>query len=277
MPGGGDAGTPIHADRTHQHPADRGGQHRLSVDCDFSADEHLCCLGRVSPGRNGGARNGAAAPDRYAGAAPDRNAGANPDRNGRAKPDGYGRANPDRHAGARPDRHAGAMTTLHSRSPHRRTAGQSLAEFAMVVPVLFLLILGIIEAGRFGFYYHSLNHATGEGARYAIVHGENAFDKCPSGPLPPGSTSNDCDPDGNNVRARIAAESFGLSDAGGLTYGWPGDSRFPLYHHNDGSDAFNQPGRNVTVRLDYVYPLLVPLDLLPEITIRTETTLVINN
>mgnify|MGYP000500059501 CR=1 FL=1 len=65
-----------------------------------------------------------------------------------------------------------------------RSRGQALVEFALVAPLLFLLILGTIEAGRFIFYYELLNHAAREGARYAIVHG--ARSDCPSGPPPPG-------------------------------------------------------------------------------------------
>ena len=41
----------------------------------------------------------------------------------------------------------------------------------LVAPVFFLLLFGIIEGGRFIFYHETLNNATREGARYAIVHG----------------------------------------------------------------------------------------------------------
>ena len=54
-----------------------------------------------------------------------------------------------------------------------RGSGQAMVEFALVAPMLFLLILGTIEAGRFIFFQELLNHATREGARYAIVHGNN--------------------------------------------------------------------------------------------------------
>ncbi len=176
------------------------------------------------------------------------------------------------------------MDASSSRIPARLARGQALAEFALVIPILVLLILAVIEGGRFVFYLHSLEHAAREGARYAIVHGENAFDKCPSGPLPPGSNANNCDPDGDNVRDVVAEASFGLSGAGGLTYGWPDDPRFPLYYvqapspgNPDGTPGYNTTGNTVTVRLRYVYPPLVPIDFIPPITISVETSLVINN
>jgi hypothetical protein len=45
---------------------------------------------------------------------------------------------------------------------------QALIEFALVSPVLLLLLFGIIDIGRAVFYYDTLNHAAREGARVAV-------------------------------------------------------------------------------------------------------------
>jgi TadE-like protein len=45
---------------------------------------------------------------------------------------------------------------------------QALIEFALVSPVLLLLLFGIIDIGRAVFYYDTLNHAAREGARTAV-------------------------------------------------------------------------------------------------------------
>ena len=45
---------------------------------------------------------------------------------------------------------------------------QALIEFALVSPVLLLLLFGVIDIGRAVFYYDTLNHAAREGARTAI-------------------------------------------------------------------------------------------------------------
>ena len=45
---------------------------------------------------------------------------------------------------------------------------QALIEFALVSPVLLLLLFGIVDIGRAIFYYDTLNHAAREGARAAI-------------------------------------------------------------------------------------------------------------
>lgn len=44
---------------------------------------------------------------------------------------------------------------------------QALIEFALVSPVLLLLLFGTIDIGRAVFYYDTLNHAAREGARVA--------------------------------------------------------------------------------------------------------------
>ncbi len=45
---------------------------------------------------------------------------------------------------------------------------QSLIEFALISPVLLLLLFGIIDIGRAVFYYDTLGHAAREGARAAV-------------------------------------------------------------------------------------------------------------
>ena len=94
-----------------------------------------------------------------------------------------------------------------------RSRGQALVEFALVAPLLFIAILGIIEAGRFIFHYEVMNHATREGARYAIVHGADST--CPSGP-PPFGTENPCDPAGDNVKAAVQEAALDLAGLGDL-------------------------------------------------------------
>jgi len=50
----------------------------------------------------------------------------------------------------------------------RSQRSQALIEFALVSPVLLLLVFGIIDLGRAIFYYDTLNHAAREGARVAV-------------------------------------------------------------------------------------------------------------
>jgi hypothetical protein len=86
---------------------------------------------------------------------------------------------------------------------HHRQRSQSLAEFALVAPVLLLVVFGIVDLGRAVFYYNTLAHAAREGARVAerasaplpadadvlaAVRGQAtgvsvAVNPCPNGPL----------------------------------------------------------------------------------------------
>jgi hypothetical protein len=53
---------------------------------------------------------------------------------------------------------------------HRPAAGQGLVEFALVVPVLVFLIMGIIDFGRIIAIYNEASNATREGLRYGLVN-----------------------------------------------------------------------------------------------------------
>jgi Flp pilus assembly protein TadG len=157
------------------------------------------------------------------------------------------------------------------RSPQGRRRGQALVEFALVVPFFFLLLFGIIEAGRFIFYYESLSHATREGARYAIVNGANTLG-CPSGPAAPGTSA--CDTSGANVVARVRQAALGVPSTG-ITVDrcwWYTACNYAT--HGDGDNA---RGATVTVAASFTYSTLLPLVPLPPITVNAESTLVINN
>lgn len=52
----------------------------------------------------------------------------------------------------------------------KNAKGQSSVEFALVLPVLILLLLGIMEFGRIFAGYLELQNAARDGARYAAIH-----------------------------------------------------------------------------------------------------------
>jgi hypothetical protein len=154
----------------------------------------------------------------------------------------------------------------------RRSKGQTLVEFALVAPWFFLLLFGIIEGGRFVFFYEVLNNATREGARYAIIHGSNAADGCPSGPMDGG---NPCDPSGAKVKTAVVNAAFRLAGVGQFksleAYWCPTSGPKPC----PGGELYNDRGNPVTVRATFTYQAVMPL--LPPIDITSESTLVINN
>ncbi len=135
-----------------------------------------------------------------------------------------------------------------------------MVEFALVIPVFLLILLGTFETGRFIFNYNVLNNATRDGARYAIVHGSNSF--CPSGPMPE-DAPNWCDPTGAKVVQRVRDSSYGIEGSlVNVTVSW---------------DPNNSRESTVTVTADYTYSTLIPLLPLPSITVHAESTRVVNN
>jgi Flp pilus assembly protein TadG len=64
-----------------------------------------------------------------------------------------------------------AIRHLRRRSSQR---GQGLVEFALVLPVLILLLIGMMEFGYFFFIYSSANTAAREAVRYGSAAGDSA-------------------------------------------------------------------------------------------------------
>src|SRR5687768_311758 len=65
----------------------------------------------------------------------------------------------------------------------RRQEGQALVEFALIAPLFFLLVAGIIQFGVALNYWLDLQRIANQGARWAVV---NTYPGCPrSGPDAP--------------------------------------------------------------------------------------------
>lgn len=141
--------------------------------------------------------------------------------------------------------------------------GQAITEFALVAPVLFLLVLGVIEVGRFVLAYEAANNAVREGTRYAIVHGFSSI--APVGPTP-AAPDNACPPttvSSAAVANVVQQNAYTLAPATAIVACWP--------------DGTNIRGQRVSVSADFPFRLLTPLVPLPPINIHAESTLVINN
>jgi len=59
---------------------------------------------------------------------------------------------------------------LSHRRDGRRTRGQALVEFALVIPIFLLIVVALFDLGRAVFAYNTLTNAAREGARIAIVN-----------------------------------------------------------------------------------------------------------
>lgn len=52
--------------------------------------------------------------------------------------------------------------------------GQALVEMALVLPLIFLLLFGVMEMGRIGYAYLTVSNAAREGARTATIGGSDS-------------------------------------------------------------------------------------------------------
>jgi Flp pilus assembly protein TadG len=82
-------------------------------------------------------------------------------------------------------------------APRRRRrlgqSAQSLTEFALILPVLMLILLGVVDFGRVFYYWTSIANAAREGARYGITH--------------PTAITSTCKADPSNVKYRVKQEA----------------------------------------------------------------------
>jgi len=144
------------------------------------------------------------------------------------------------------------MANHRLRQLKRSTSGQSLAEFALVLPVLLLVFMGIFEFGRFYYTRLTLQHAVREATRYAIT----------------GQTQTDPET-GEPISRANSIVSVILANTATLHVDLDGISIDPA----DGGG----PEEIVRVRVDFGYDFEMPLvkDLLPEsgVTLSYETAM----
>jgi Flp pilus assembly protein TadG len=60
----------------------------------------------------------------------------------------------------------------------KREKGQSLVEFALLVPVLLIILAGVLDLGRLYYVYVTITDAASEGATYAAIHPEDSDEIC---------------------------------------------------------------------------------------------------
>lgn len=126
------------------------------------------------------------------------------------------------------------------RFARRDEGGQSLVEFALVLPVLLLIITGIFDLGRAVWQENTLAYAAREGTRFAIVHGSGYPD--PAQIAWPGNTA--------GVANVVRAAAVGVPNVT-VTVSWPGPNGIA----GDSDDCYD---RNCPVSVDAVAPF-VPL------------------
>ncbi len=89
----------------------------------------------------------------------------------------------------------------------RRDEGQGVVEFALILPLFVVLVVGLLDVARAVWQENTLAFAAREGTRYAIVHG--TLSSSPTGPGAPTFTAPDQD---SAVTAAVLRYTSGLSN-----------------------------------------------------------------
>ncbi len=57
--------------------------------------------------------------------------------------------------------------------PRRKERGQELVEYALILPIMLLILMSILDLGRAVYYYSAIHNSAREGARYGIINPED--------------------------------------------------------------------------------------------------------
>jgi Flp pilus assembly protein TadG len=130
--------------------------------------------------------------------------------------------------------------------------GQSLVEFALLLPLMLLIITGLFDVSRAVWEENTLAYAAREGTRFAIVHGSAG-----TGPLPDGWAYGAADPTDVNdhvigyVKTVVKAAAIGVPNVTVVV-------TYPDTYPNTGNPPIRCADRNCRVIVDASAPF-VPL------------------
>ncbi len=159
----------------------------------------------------------------------------------------------------------------------RDQRGSKLAEFALVVTLFFMLIIGILDCSIALYAHHFVAWAAQEGSRYAAVRGADWSADC-STSAPPGFTLNyDCTASASDIQNYVQSlappglVSSSITVNTTSSFVWPGTtpdcSTAPC---TACSSSNNKQG--CFVRVQVTYPFTFTLPLLPHSNLNLSAT-----
>jgi len=165
----------------------------------------------------------------------------------------------------------------------RAERGQTLVEFALILPIFILLLVSIFDLGRVVWANDTLSNAAREAARFAIVHGGAQSTACPVGPpgsktnIPPAST--DCPfPSPSKQSIYDVATGWASSAGTNVTVTACYWSITPCTGNTDEANATNDRGMNVTVTVSSNVGLTAPALIgFGSISLSSSSTMLVNH
>jgi Flp pilus assembly protein TadG len=131
----------------------------------------------------------------------------------------------------------------------RRNRGNTIVEFALTLPIFILLVIGIVEFGYYFFVQHTLQYATREGMRLALV-GRQLTD-------PSGTTLSR---EASIIKTIQDNVAIAVKPAAVNIYIYPVTSSYQdPSNWNTAPPTAGNPGDYMRVRSTYVHKLFTPL------------------
>ncbi len=162
--------------------------------------------------------------------------------------------------------------------PRRR--GQTLVEFALVLPIFLLLVFAVIDGGRYIFLSSALSNAAREGARLGSVEAwwkgsSDASCGTAGGPVCPANTTALI----NHITAAANRQMapFGSVDNVYIRCDAAGNAP-PTGNWTTKTCTGNSPGGTISVRVNYTWDAITPLvaNIMGSITTSGSATVSIN-
>lgn len=143
------------------------------------------------------------------------------------------------------------------RRKKRHDRGQGLVEFALVIPMFLLLVMGIVEFGRLMAVYTGITSASREGARYGAAVGENVT-----------GVENFRDCTGIREAAKRVGVLAGLEDADIIIHY---DNPTTGFYSSTCPPAQLELGDRIVVQVNQTYEPIVPLIGIPPLPLASES------
>jgi hypothetical protein len=146
---------------------------------------------------------------------------------------------------------------MNGRASHR---GQSLVEFALILPIFLMLLVAIFDVGHVVWANNAISTAAREATRFAVVHGGNS--SCPVGPHSatqsyPMPASSACPFPSDSVQAIKEEAAHWLSGVGGSVNVWVCYGNVTTCT-SDQNTSDNARGNPVTVTIQVSVGLAAP-------------------
>lgn len=150
-----------------------------------------------------------------------------------------------------------------------RERGNTLTEFAFVLPLLLMMIFGVVDFGRALYAYHFVSDSAREATRWASVRGQACL-SLPAQPTP-------CPAQPDDIKEFVVSTapaginrspSTLLVDAAFVTP--PGNGSMCVTHKNN-------PGCAVQVQVTYVFKFVFPFLPKSTYTMKSTSEMIISN